>query len=505
MANVEEFLQLYIEKHGKKGLFTRMNFNRSFNQYKEVQERLGTLTGNSLSEYELFETYLELRKSLDKEKLKNAIQNEEVSDMAELVEKIKTTYRVDKMPVEDLNKVGNIISNNKCGFSAPLDINTIMDISYKVGFQMKQLDGELLRGYEKSQIESIYEKYANEIFNSYADGYSGQMYFNSEEEFREAMLDKASEKHLTARLISYSALEQFAHVYSLDEMINDEERVKGEIGLGLYKRIAVERNMPLENQRKYTNNRESYAKLAKSWNESDLETYESIGGFSRYLAELAKSPNLSDEQRKMLNDTFLKVGAIQRMSAEDLAEHQEQVAEIMRDGIMDYEIMVREDFMDNVYTLNKNEVQTQTIQIMKDKEAEDFKFNGVVIDNEKELGTMLLHFFGQKDPERADEDRSIYMKRMIKEITEKRGLVEPVSQSDPEVISAMRHYEDVLENRTVVNSMVDSVWGEDVDGNVSKKMERNDLEHICTQTISAGKARKISTGSVALLFDKTRS
>ena len=495
MEDKSKLLEIYTAQTGRRGLFARSQFNRIYGRYVESKSYLSKLFDDNLSENDLFEAYLGIIDSIKPDRVKEILGNENVSSIADLIEEIKGAVGVKKLQIEDSEKLGPIIQCDKFGLTS---LDEDGGITTKTGFLTMQPNINLLKDKDKSQIENLYGRYMPEIFDAYINEHKGAMYFSEQEDFEAAMADKDNEKHAAARLVSIKVLEDLLKVYSFEEMCAEEDKVKNEIKLGLFSRMLSEKNMPLDSQKKYTNNRESYAKLADTWEESDLETYENLPRVTKYMGELLKSENVSAEQRETLKEAFVRFNAISNMKLEDVVTRQDQVAEVMSEAMIEYEVAVREDFLESIYTLDQKDVGEQTIKCGD----EDIQFKGTIINGKKQMGTMLLHFFRQEYDDVAVHKRNVYQKRIIQEVTSRRGLLKEVDANDPEVVSAMQHYESVLSNRTVVNEMVDSVWTENADGSVTKKQDRDDLEHICAQTISAKKAKNITSGSYALLFDK---
>lgn len=497
MGDKQHLFELYSNKIGKSNLLARLDFNRSVSEFKTLSERFSEIMGDNISDEELYQMYLDLRQSLGGKEIKKLIVNLDIEDSATLADKIKEIYGIDITAGEQHSKVlKDSVAYSKFGIKYGPDIDGIMmDMQLPL-----TIDFDIVQGQTKIGIETIYAQYGEQLFNMYANSSLTELVFEDTEEFQMALGDKSNEKHLAASLIGATQLTALTQVYSLNEMLSDEERVKKEMQIGLDKRILLEKRRGPLARTDYIQKREIYVELADSWDEADLDSYESIKQYANYLLEMLRANDIPEEKRAEMQDLYTKFAAISNLTIEETVQRQEQVRDAMGDGVLQYEILVRENLLDNIHEVNPKELQEHKIQYITDGKTEGFEFTGKVISSEAQLGTMLVHFFGKKD---FTEKKELYGERVLLDLKQKRGLrsTDEISADDPEYVSAMKYYDDVIVDNTVVRGFDQTFRKRNEDGTLYE-MKQKHSEHICAQTVSTTKLKGVQVGSYGFIFDK---
>lgn len=498
MGDKQNLFELYSNKTGKSNLLARLDFNRSFSEFKSISDRLTEILGGEFATEEIYQIYLDFRQFLGEKEAIKMISNPEIKDIAELNDKIKEIHGKDLSNAKQISHIlKESIAYGKFGIEYPTDI-------YSVGADNRivvNIDFDIAKSQSKSDVENIYANYSEQIYNLYIESDAFESAFEDFEEFKTSLNDKESEKYSVARLIAATQLTSLSAVYSLNEMIVDEERVKKEIQIGLPKRIVSEERFGRSSRANYTKDRALYAELADSWEESDLENYELIKQYENYLLRMLRSGNISDAQREEVQELYNKFVSVSNLPLSEVIQRQEQVKDIVADIILEYEILIRENLIDNIHEVDLSKVQTQKVQCIDDVKAEEIEFKGTMIENEAQLGTMLVHFFAKKD---FSQKKKFYSEKVLLDLKQKRGLrsTDEIATDDPEYISAMRHYEDVVLENFVVRGF-DPIYRQKnpKDGTLIE-IQQNYSEHICTQTVSKSKVNGIRAGTYGLLFDK---
>ena len=497
MEDAEHFFEIYTESTGKSNFLARLDFNRSISEFGTIKERFVEIMGERISVENLYHTYLDFRRLIGGKKVKDMLSEPNIEDAATLVERIKEIHGIDIIESNQTSDIlKKVVAYSKYGVEYPVDLGSL---TYEVNFVL-EINEDIVQSESKSDIETLYAQYSEQLFNMYTEKYIVKRIFEDLEEFQTAMDDKSNEKHSFARLISASLLSQLSRVYSLDEMLIDSERIKNEMELGLTKRMLYEEKLGILARTDYIKNRATYAKLADSWDESDLDNYEEIKQYAKYLLEMISSGNISKEQKEQMQGLYTKFMAISNLNLTEIVQRREQVKEVMKDGILQYEILVRENLIENVHEVNVADIQEHKIQCITDNQTEEFEFRGTLVSSEAQLGTMLVHFFRKNE---YTQRRRFYKEKVLADLKKKRGLRSSyeISEDDSEYLSAMKYYDDVILDNTVVRGFDEFFRNRKLDGTFIEDRQKHS-EHICTQTVSIKKMKGVTAGVYGLIFDK---
>lgn len=497
MGDKKRFFEMYSNSVGKSGLFARLDFNKSVSEFNSLRERLAKIMGEKNSEKDLYQMYLDFRENLGGKETKKIISNPDIGDATTLVETIREKYGKDMVGVgQNSETLAEIIAYNKLGIEYPTDIQEVGINNNLILY----INFDIVSNHSKGDIETIYTQYGEQIYNGYIDSSILESLFEDVEEFQTALGDDENEKHSVARLVAASQLTSLLGVYSIDEMLIDEERVKKEMQIGLTKRIALEKRKAGFVKTDYIKNRALYAELAETWDESDLDSYESTRQYANYLLEMLQSKDITEEKRAELQELYTKFAAISNLTIEEVIQRQEQVRDAMSDSLLQYEVLVRENLLENIREVQQQEIQEHKIQYVSGDRTEEFGFNGTMITSEAQLGTMLVHFFAKQD---FSQRKELYGESVRLDLMKRRGLrdISEIPVDDPEYVSAMQYYDDVIAENTVVRGFDQIFRRRDANGTIIER-KQNDSEHICAQTVSMAKLKGLQIGTYGLVFDR---
>lgn len=497
MSDKQQLYKLYSNKMGKSNFFSRLDFNRSISEFRVLNERFAEVMGEKNSEEALYQMYLDLRQSIGGKEAKKIISNPDIGDASTLVETIREKYGKDmESGGQNSETLNEIIAYSKLGLEYPLDIQ---DVGINNNL-MLYINFDIVRNQSKDDIETIYAQYGEQLYNAYVDSSISESLFEDAEEFQEAIADSGNAKHSIARLICATQLTSLSEVYSLDEMLSDEERVKKEMQIGLTKRIFLEKRRAGFAKTDYIKKRALYAELAETWDESDLDSYESVKQYANYLLEMLQSKDIPEEKRAELQELYTKLNAISNLTIEEIVQRKEQVRDVMADSVLQYEVLIRENLVDNIREVQPQEIQEHKIQYVSGDKSEEFGFTGTMITCEAQLGTMLVHFFSKKD---FSQRKELYGESIRLDLMKRRGLqdIDEITADDPEFVSAMQYYDDVIADNTVVRGFDQIFRHRDDEGNLTEK-KQNDSEHICAQTVSIARVKGLQIGAYGLVFDR---
>lgn len=497
MGDKKRFFEMYSNSVGKSGLFARLDFNKSVSEFNSLRERLAKIMGEKNSEKDLYQMYLDFRENLGGKETKKIISNPDIGDATTLVETIREKYGKDMVGVgQNSETLAEIIAYNKLGIEYPTDIQEVGINNNLILY----INFDIVSNHSKGDIETIYTQYGEQIYNGYIDSSILESLFEDVEEFQTALGDDENEKHSVARLVAASQLTSLLGVYSIDEMLIDEERVKKEMQIGLTKRIALEKRKAGFVKTDYIKNRALYAELAETWDESDLDSYESTRQYANYLLEMLQSKDITEEKRAELQELYTKFAAISNLTIEEVIQRQEQVRDAMSDSLLQYEVLVRENLLENIREVQQQEIQEHKIQYVSGDRTEEFGFNGTMITSEAQLGTMLVHFFAKQD---FSQRKELYGESVRLDLMQRRGLrdISEIPVDDPEYVSAMQYYDDVIAENTVVRGFDQIFRRRDANGTIIER-KQNDSEHICAQTVSMAKLKGLQIGTYGLVFDR---
>lgn len=497
MGDKKRFFEMYSNSVGKSGLFARLDFNKSVSEFNSLRERLAKIMGEKNSEKDLYQMYLDFRENLGGKETKKIISNPDIGDATTLVETIREKYGKDMVGVgQNSETLAEIIAYNKLGIEYPTDIQEVGINNNLILY----INFDIVSNHSKGDIETIYTQYGEQIYNGYIDSSILESLFEDVEEFQTALGDDENEKHSVARLVAASQLTSLLGVYSIDEMLIDEERVKKEMQIGLTKRIALEKRKAGFVKTDYIKNRALYAELAETWDESDLDSYESTRQYANYLLEMLQSKDITKEKRAELQELYTKFAAISNLTIEEVIQRQEQVRDAMSDSLLQYEVLVRENLLENIREVQQQEIQEHKIQYVSGDRTEEFGFNGTMITSEAQLGTMLVHFFAKQD---FSQRKELYGESVRLDLMQRRGLrdISEIPVDDPEYVSAMQYYDDVIAENTVVRGFDQIFRRRDANGTIIER-KQNDSEHICAQTVSMAKLKGLQIGTYGLVFDR---
>ncbi len=344
----------------------------------------------------------------------------------------------------------------------------------------------------KDELQEIYQIYGQEIISSYNNdsyirnksvlkiheedskksSYTGELQdhvtYYSEGDFK-AIFDKyfnGEEMSKTEQCILIGMLvkeTELINMYTPKYLKENSEFIKAEMDIGIFDDMVI-------SNKSYSNeDRKRLVSLKGTWKKDDLDRYNNL--------DLLKQRMLSATQTQENLQVIKKIEEIMKKPFEDIQNSASEIADVMNDIYMDYEVQNRSQIIENVYN---------------PKDSKE-----IVITDFAQMGeSAMLHFFA---PSSRMSNFDAYVKRL--EDQSSKSLGKKVVFSDEEKEAMKLQYQN-KENHYITDYALDFEGIGQVDSFL--QYATNTSEQLCTMITTPEKILlgKEIRGIVALGFSK---